>query len=784
MLPGGSAVLSRRRTRNSALRDDRATFGGRARGFISTLLATLLAALAVVVVPGSVVAADPSVLKVDPATLTVAPNETFAVTIVQSAAVATTGAQVNVVFDAKALQLQDFELGPAYAAANAVIAYGNSDLGTSGDKAAMIARTNKFGVLENAAGFLLPGSGTIPPGETVFLKLTFASRAGASGDARMTLIKGSMIDEQGQPLVPKMTRAIVTVDPKAVPRSPAPVTSAEPGTSAAPGTSAEPGSSAPASPAVTAPVPPVSPTGTVRMGVAPTTLDLKAGDGARIFLYTNADGNLYSAAADLTFDKDKLQVTGVEVGQGWDGATAIAVTTDKTNSDMNAAITEANTTGVLQQVGAFFPPGYKDLAFGESVFVSVLLTAKVDGTSTVSIGNVGVLGATSETLPVEVDPASFTKPPEKGIVLDPTLVIPLVLLLVVVLAGIIVIRSGRIPVRVRRRWPFYVSLVLGLVPVVLFAFMVVALIVNAAPIVVDPGIGALFGGQFLDAKGNLITGYQILPPIWITILTTGVAMIVALPIALALAVVAVDFPMGPIGRLVQPIVSLLSGIPPIVYAVAVPGFVAAFMIPKFAANMIYDDFVQGGPAAIGADPATWPPAGVPFNAGAYPWDWLGGNSILLGGLIVGLFLIPFVTPLFVDALRNVPRAAREGSLALGANRTYTLRRVVLPRALPAIAGASTLAVLKAMGDAVILLFASGAGRSDLPTPVLDVLERGAAIGAWGANLIGSFDVLDQNCSAQQCAVGYTSALLLLVAAGAMVIAMSVLQGRGRRRVAV
>src|SRR5262249_47441756 len=158
--------------------------------------------------------------------------------------------------------------------------------------------------------------------------------------------------------------------------------------------------------------------------------------------------------------------------------------------------------------------------------------------------------------------------------------------------------------------------------------------------------------------------------------------------ALALAIVAVDFPMGPIGRLVRPVVGVLGGIPPIVYAVSVPFFITALMIPKFAANTTLNGFSAG---AVGADPATWPPADVPFSAGGFPWDTTGSAvANLLGGLLIALFLVPFVTPLFVDALRDVPRAAREASLALGATRIYTIRRVVLPRALPALLGASML----------------------------------------------------------------------------------------------
>jgi len=159
------------------------------------------------------------------------------------------------------------------------------------------------------------------------------------------------------------------------------------------------------------------------------------------------------------------------------------------------------------------------------------------------------------------------------------------------------------------------------------------------------------------------------------------------------------------------------------------------------------------------------------------------NSTLLGGVLIALFLIPFLTALFVDALADVPRAAREASLALGANRTYTIRRVVLPRAMPALIGASMLGLLKALGDALIVGFAVGWSADQLPNPLFDVLERTTSIAAQSAGLIGSFETLDASCGPVACAVGYSGALLLLLVAGVIVLAVSWLQARSRRRIA-
>jgi len=708
-------------------------------------------------------------LSIDPATQNVSAGQEFVVNVIQSATVPTTGAQVNVVFDPKLIAVKDFELGPAYTSAAAVFVFGNADRGTNASKDLAIERANKVGTLENSAGFLLPGSGTIPPGDTVFLKVTLVALAGPGGEAKIALRGSSMIGEAGESLRPRPVNGIAVL-----------AAGGAPAASGSPAASGNPTASPSAAP-TEAPAAPVSPTTPVRVSLAPTSITLQAGMPARVFLIADSDGDISSVATDLAFDPQKLEITGLEPGPGWSGAIPIAVA--GAGNGLEAALAEANTTGVLQQAGVFFPPGVSDLPYGQGVFVSVLVKAKVDGTSSLSIDNAAVLGVSGETIPVTIDPSSLTKPPEKPLEFDPILVGLLVILVALTVAGVVVARSDRIPVRVRRRWPYYVSLALGVIPVFLFGGLVLMLVINSAPVVTTPGIAALFGPEYSSKYSGQSGGglFGLLPALWGSVLITLVAVAVALPISLGLALVAVDVYMGPISRLVRPLVAILSGIPPIVYAISVPIFITVFMIPKFAANSTFGAF---DPASVGADPATWPPSDVPFSAGALPWDLTGvANSTLLGGLLIAFFLIPFVTPLFADALRDVPQAAREASVALGANRTYTLRRVVLPRALPGMIGAAMLAVLKALGDTLIVAFAVGWSAITIPQPLFDVVERTSSLAAQGAGLIASFETLDAQCTPAECAVGYSSALVLLLFAGIVVVVITSLQTRGRRRVA-
>ncbi|HYM83934.1 MAG TPA: ABC transporter permease subunit, partial [Candidatus Dormibacteraeota bacterium] len=612
---------------------------------------------------------------------------------------------------------------------------------------------------------------------TVFVKLTFTARAGAGGRGNLGLGSGSMIDQAGSPLVPRLIIGGVAIGAGGAAGG-----SAQPTTS--PAASSEPAASASSLPEAS----PVSPTTPVKVSLAPTSLTLKSGDTARVFLIADSAGNLSSVVADLAFDKDKLQVLALDPGPSWAGATLIAVSKDR-SAGVAAAIAEANTTGVLQAAGAFFPPGFVDLPYGQGVFVSVMVKARAEGTSNLSIGNAAALGVSGETVPVAIDAGSLTKPPAKGIELDPTLVIPLVALLVVAIGSLFAIRTGRVPVRIQRRWPFYLSLLLGLVPVAAFVLVVALVVIESAPVLDTPGLGALLGTTFANkysafgSVGGSGTQFGLVPAVWGSLLVATIAVGTALPISLALAIVAVDFPLGPVTRLVRPLVGVLGGIPPIVYAVSLPVFITAFMIPKFAADSTFGSF---DPASIGATwPANHPPAGVPLSAGGLPWDLTGvANSTLMGGVLVALFLVPFATPLMVDALRDVPQAAREASIALGANRTYTIRRVVLPRALPALTGASMLAVLKALGDTIIVAWAVGWTAERLPVPLFDVLERTTSLAAQGAGMIGSFETNDATCTGAECAAGYASALVLLLVAGVVVLVISYLQATRRRRLAV
>ncbi len=81
--------------------------------------------------------------------------------------------------------------------------------------------------------------------------------------------------------------------------------------------------------------------------------------------------------------------------------------------------------------------------------------------------------------------------------------------------------------------------------------------------------------------------------------------------------------------------------------------------------------------------------------------------MLTAGLIMGVMLIPFVSSLSDDILNAVPQSLREGSFGLGATKSETIKRVILPAALPGIVGAVLLAASRAIGETMIVVLAAG-----------------------------------------------------------------------------
>ena len=182
--------------------------------------------------------------------------------------------------------------------------------------------------------------------------------------------------------------------------------------------------------------------------------------------------------------------------------------------------------------------------------------------------------------------------------------------------------------------------------------------------------GAVWSPAF---QGNSQLG--MLPLLWGTLYVSFIALLVAVPIGLFTAIYLTQYATTRLRRIIKPVIEVLAGIPTIVY-----GLFALITVGP----VLRDYFAQ--PTGLG-------------NSSA---------SVMTAGLVMGIMLIPFVSSLSDDIINAVPRAMRDGSLALGSTQSETIRRVIIPAALPGIVGAILLAASRAVGETMIVVLGAGA----------------------------------------------------------------------------
>ncbi|PCI68351.1 MAG: phosphate ABC transporter permease subunit PstC [Gammaproteobacteria bacterium] len=171
-----------------------------------------------------------------------------------------------------------------------------------------------------------------------------------------------------------------------------------------------------------------------------------------------------------------------------------------------------------------------------------------------------------------------------------------------------------------------------------------------------------------------------------TLLITAIAMCLAVPVGLMIAIYLSQYASPRLRSVAKPMLEILAGVPTVVY-----GFFAALTVAP-----LIRDF--GG--------------------------WLGlsvaSESALAAGLVMGIMIIPFVSSLSDDAISAVPDSLKEGSLGLGATPSETIKKVLLPAALPGIVGAILLALSRAIGETMIVVMAAGMAANLTANPLESV----------------------------------------------------------------
>ncbi|WP_350134418.1 phosphate ABC transporter permease subunit PstC [Nitrosomonas sp.] len=163
--------------------------------------------------------------------------------------------------------------------------------------------------------------------------------------------------------------------------------------------------------------------------------------------------------------------------------------------------------------------------------------------------------------------------------------------------------------------------------------------------------------------------YGIMPLVSGTIVSSLIALLVALPLGTIIAIYLSEFAPFTVREMAKPFLELLGGVPTVVYGY----FALLFVTPLL--QIIFPE--------------------------------LPGFNLLSAGLVMGIMIIPYVSSMTEDAMRAVPMNLREGSYAMGATRFQTAIRVVMPAAFSGIAAAYILGISRAVGETMVVAIAAG-----------------------------------------------------------------------------
>jgi len=163
--------------------------------------------------------------------------------------------------------------------------------------------------------------------------------------------------------------------------------------------------------------------------------------------------------------------------------------------------------------------------------------------------------------------------------------------------------------------------------------------------------------------------FGILPLLAGTLLTTAIAISVALPIGMGIAIYLSEYAPKSFRKMIKPLLELLAAVPTVVY-----GFFALMVVTPFLQKII--------PGVSG------------FNA-------------LSAGIVMGIMIIPFISSMSEDALHAVPKSLREAAYGMGSTRLQTVFKVTIPSASSGISASIILAISRAIGETMIVAIAAG-----------------------------------------------------------------------------
>jgi phosphate transport system permease protein len=213
----------------------------------------------------------------------------------------------------------------------------------------------------------------------------------------------------------------------------------------------------------------------------------------------------------------------------------------------------------------------------------------------------------------------------------------------------------------------------------LLSGVIIALVIGAAPALGTFGFSFLF-----DESWNPVTErFGALAPIYGTLVTSAIAMLIAVPLGVGTAAFLSEIASPGFRRVASFFIEMLAAIPSVIY-----GFWGVFVLAPLVGKVF----------------------------GLLGSDNVSGRGLVSAGLVLSVMIVPYIAAIAYDVCQAVPRSQREGSLALGATRWQTIWNVVLPYARPGIVAGAFLALGRALGEtmAVTMLIGNRAEISFSP----------------------------------------------------------------------
>jgi phosphate transport system permease protein len=235
---------------------------------------------------------------------------------------------------------------------------------------------------------------------------------------------------------------------------------------------------------------------------------------------------------------------------------------------------------------------------------------------------------------------------------------------------------------IRDKTARHIMLGIAIFTILLLVLVGLSLFFRALPIMKEKNLWSLLtSSDWKPFKGD----FGFLPFILSTFYVSLIAIIIALPFSLLTSIYLNSYASKSVKRFFEPVIDLLSGIPPIIY-----GVWGTLTIVPLISEKIAPKFVE-------------------FST---------GYTLLAGGIVLAVMIIPLLISIMVEVFRSIPRDMTDASLSMGATKWQTVKRVILRRSVSGIIAAIVLALSRAFGETMAVLMVCG-NIPQIPHSVFD-----------------------------------------------------------------